>query len=327
MIYFGQNKREPSIDMFRGFIILGMLTSTFFGISQAVKDIIPAIISHSDYNGITIAEFFAPAFVFLMGMSAVGSFERRKAADGVGKARLHFFYKGCVLIALQAIMNQPTQVFTGQTKVMWGILSAVGIAVLWALPFIGRKLVTRACGFVGYAAVLTVLSLCFGFEEIIRSFTQGGIIGGLGWSCMFLFGTIVNELFVRKKGVWIVLGVSALLTVGGLLLDSVIPFSKRAVSLSYVVMTCGVSGLAFIVFFLLAEVWGEKTNFMIWVGKNAILFFLCDQLLAAVLGLDLLVFIYPTATAFTVALGAAINIAVWSALAYLLNKKKIYLKI
>ena len=92
-------------------------------------------------------------------------------------------------------------------------------------------------------------------------------------------------------------------------------------------MTCGVSGLAFIVFFLLAEVWGEKTNFMIWVGKNAILFFLCDQLLAAVLGLDLLVFIYPTATAFTVALGAAINIAVWSALAYLLNKKKIYLKI
>ena len=146
MIYFGQNKREPSIDMFRGFIILGMLTSTFFGISQAVQDLIPAIISHSDYNGITIAEFFAPAFVFLMGMSAVGSFERRKAADGVGKARLHFFYKGCVLIALQAIMNQPTQVFTGQTKVMWGILSAVGIAVLWALPFIGRKLVTRACG-------------------------------------------------------------------------------------------------------------------------------------------------------------------------------------
>ena len=99
------------------------------------------------------------------------------------------------------------QMFTGQTKVMWGILSAVGIAVLWALPFIGRKLVTRACGFVGYAAVLTVLSLCFGFEEIIRSFTRGGIIGGLGWSCMFLFGTIVNELFVRKKGVWIVLGV------------------------------------------------------------------------------------------------------------------------
>ena len=327
MIYFGQNKREPSIDMFRGFIILGMLTNTFFGISQAVQDIIPYIISHTAYNGITIAEFFAPAFVFLMGMSAVGSFERRKAADGAGKARLHFFYKGCVLIALQAIINQPVQVFTGQDKVMWGILGAVGIAVLWALPFIGRSLVARICGFVGYAAVLTILSLCFGFEEIIRSFTQGGIIGGLGWSCMFLFGTIVNQLFMRKKGAWVVLAVSVFLTLAGLLLDSVIPFSKRAVSLSYVIMTCGVSGLAFLVFYLLAEVWGEKTNFMIWVGKNAILFFLCDQLLAAVLGLDLLAFIYPSATAFTVVLGATVNIAVWSALAYLLNKKKIYLKI
>ena len=59
----------------------------------------------------------------------------------------------------------------------------------------------------------------------------------------------------------------------------------------------------------------------------AFLFFLCDQLLAAVLGLDLLAFIYPTATAFSVALGAAINVAVWAALAYLLNKKKIHLKI
>ena len=72
--------------------------------------------------------------------------------------------------------------------------------------------------------------------------------------------------------------------------------------------------------------WKDIKNFAAAIAA-AFLFFLCDQLLAAVLGLDLLAFIYPTATAFSVALGAAINVAVWSALAYLLNKKKIHLKI
>ncbi|KAK1441063.1 hypothetical protein QVD17_06900 [Tagetes erecta] len=74
---------------------------------------------------------------------------------------------------------------------------------------------------------------------------------------------------------WVSMGVGLLIIAILLHFTDAIPINKQLYSISYVCFTAGAAGIVFSAFYVLIDVWGKRTPFLLfeWIGMNAMLVF------------------------------------------------------
>jgi predicted acyltransferase len=145
------------LDIFRGLAVAGMILVDNPGSDEKVY----WPIAHAEWNGWTPADFIFPSFLFLMGISLVFSFaKRREKGDSRRQILLHVFVRSLLLIAIGLFVNASPFIgvdyhalrFEGVTQRIALCYFAAAILELWS-DRRGQIIAVAACLF-GYWALL-----------------------------------------------------------------------------------------------------------------------------------------------------------------------------
>jgi heparan-alpha-glucosaminide N-acetyltransferase len=211
----------PSIDIFRGLIVLTMIFVDNLGL---VKNL-PWWTYHmpAEANGMTYVDMVFPAFLFLMGMSIPLSICSREAA-GETKARIwtHVVLRSLTLVALGLFIANAPNVDAQHTHLSspwWTTFGFVGIG-LWLLRFPGSErhgwayLVQRCCGLALLGALAVIFRRVTPDGQIAwLDFSDWEILGLLGWAYL-LVSTVY--ILLEKRIAWLALGFCALVAINAL---------------------------------------------------------------------------------------------------------------
>jgi predicted acyltransferase len=125
------------LDIFRGLAVAGMILVDNPGSDE--KAYWP--IAHAEWNGWTPADFIFPSFLFLVGVSMVFSFaKRRETGDSRRQILLHVFVRSLLLIAIGLFVNASPFIgvdfhalrFEGVTQRIALCYFAAAILALWS---------------------------------------------------------------------------------------------------------------------------------------------------------------------------------------------------
>ena len=153
----GASVRLICLDIFRGLAVSGMIVVDNPGSDEKVY----WPIAHAEWNGWTPADFIFPAFLFLVGVSVVFSFaKRRERGDSRRRILLHVFIRSLLLIAIGLLVNASPFIgvdfhalrFEGVTQRIALCYFAAAILELWSNRR-GQIIAIVACLF-GYWALL-----------------------------------------------------------------------------------------------------------------------------------------------------------------------------
>jgi predicted acyltransferase len=153
----GASGRLICLDIFRGLAVAGMILVDNPGSDEKVY----WPIAHAEWNGWTPADFIFPAFLFLVGVSLVFSFaKRREKGDSRRRILLHVFIRSLLLIAIGLVVNASPLIgvdfhalrFEGVTQRIALCYFAAAILELWS-DRRGQIIAIAACLF-GYWALL-----------------------------------------------------------------------------------------------------------------------------------------------------------------------------
>ena len=145
------------LDIFRGLAVAGMILVDNPGSDEKVY----WPIAHAEWNGWTPADFIFPSFLFLVGVSMVFSFaKRREKGDSRRKIMVHVFVRSLLLIAVGLFVNASpfigvdfhTLRFEGVTQRIALCYVAAAILELWS-DRRGQITAIAAC-LLGYWALL-----------------------------------------------------------------------------------------------------------------------------------------------------------------------------
>jgi predicted acyltransferase len=148
------------LDIFRGLAVAGMILVDNPGSDEKVY----WPIAHAEWNGWTPADFIFPAFLFLVGVSLVFSFaKRREKGDSRRRILLHVVIRSLLLIAIGLFVNASPFIgvdfhalrFEGVTQRIALCYFAAAILELWS-DRRGQLIAIAACLF-GYWALLRLV--------------------------------------------------------------------------------------------------------------------------------------------------------------------------
>lgn len=305
--------RDLSIDRLRGLLVFLMVGGNYLAGVQAI----PAYLKHAPDIGLTVADLVAPCFVVVMGVNYGPSFERRRRVSVTGAYR-HLLMRYLSLLGLGAIISAGGTVLAGQPS-DWGVLQALGMAGLIAAPFVRLGTWARfAIGTIILCAYQYLLD--DGMLHSVLSSVQGGFFGSVSWGALLVLATAVAD--IRRKGTVPYAVGCALLIVAAMASVLVAPVSKNRVSLSFVLITLAVSAVAMLIMELGARAVGARAGYFCWWGENALALYLLHLLLLGLIEFPPLPEWYWDAPLWLAALQLAALLAVTSAAAWLLHRRR-----
>ncbi len=313
--------RLESIDQFRGFAVLAMVIGNFIaGIAY-----IPAWLKHTPDIGLTVVDLGAPWFIFAIGLTASLSAQRRVAADGWGKTIAHAFTRSMALVGIGSILSAGEIAFgLNPGGIDWGVLQAIGVANFMTVLVIGRSAKVRlAVGLLLLWAYQLLLDRYW--VGIVLLSRHGGIQGSLAWTAMLILATVLADLFHSPPHGWKIHAlVSTLVLVAGLGLSTWVAISKNRVTASYVLITLGVSGLLFMVFYMLTDHLRLRSSLLTACGKNPLLLYLIHQVLLGLFVLPNNPAWYAAAPLWLVVLQATALVGALGWIGVELDRRKLY---
>ncbi len=316
--------RIHSIDLFRGLAILGMVLANFL----AGVDWISPWFKHARDVGYTVIDLVAPMFIFAIALTYSRSFQYRLERDGAGKTYQHFLTRFMAILGLGALFSagEVLMAVDGQT-INWGVLQAIGAAGLVTLCLIRLP---------AWVRVLIGALILIGFQWMLDHFwldtvltsPHGGLLGSISWSAMLLLATAFSDLFFRgPEGTRRLIRGSALLVLAALALTFWVPISKNRVSLTYVLLSLGLSGLIFSACHILVEQFKLRSRLVVLWGRNPLILYVLHLLLIGIVFLPDIPSIYAQAPGWLVTLEAFILLGGLTWAAWRLDKKKIYFSV
>lgn len=312
------NTRLQSVDSFRGFAIIAMILVNFI----AYFEVTPAFLQHAKGATITFADLVAPFFLFALGMMYRKSVMRRLSKDSRAITYFHVVRRYSILLALGVFGGSLAKM---QFTLDWGILQAIGLAGIIALPFIELPSLFRALAVAVILLVYQFLILSTWGEQILVA-EHGGPLAAISWATIILLATIAGDYLkptalteTLKK----VLLFSAICLAIGFALQTFVPISKANVSPSYVLIATGLSAFVYSSFLFLNDVVKVSVPFLQVLGRNALLIFLVHYVLVR-FGHKLLA---SSSSYIMVTIGAIVTFTICALLAWWLDKKKWYLKL
>ena len=314
--------RIASIDLFRGFAILTMVLANYMG----AVNIIPAWLKHAPDIGLTIIDLIAPFFIFAIGLTYGISFRNRLEREGAFKTYTQFLTRYLAIIGMGAIISAAeTAVGQNPSGIDWGVLQAIGMAGLITLLVIRLPSIYRWIIGAGILIAYQIILDNFLLDLTIRS-PHGGLFGSLNWGAMLILGTALADLFQGEGGwkkafPWVSLAVLG----AGIALAFLLAVSKHRVSSSYVLISLGASALLFILFHWLTGRFNWKSRFLVAWGMNPLVLYFFHYLIIGIFFVPGIPTIYQTAPLWLVLVEMTILLGGISAVAFWLDRKKIYI--
>lgn len=332
----GGGQRVLSIDAFRGLTISAMVFVNTVGGFESI----PAWSRHAVDFGLTYVDLVAPFFIFAIALTFGLSFRKHRASEGARETYLRVLRRYFALLGMGmvgSIVATPTALLFN-----WGVLQAIGIAGVVTLlviqvPRVPRALVA-ALLLVAYQLVLpleiSIAGTPTSVSDLVFADVHGGLVGGVGWAGMMVMGTCVAEALERRQ--WrqfAILG--AILAAAGACLHGIWllagqpgawGISKERVTMAYVLVSTGLAALVFYGTWLVYDHWavtGGTSRFLQPQGRNAIFLYLLHGALVSLSWVYLTAHSHPA----LVVLSALLNVAGVGAVAYLLDRRRVYLVI
>lgn len=312
--------RNEAIDQFRGFAILLMVLADYLAGTETA----PAWLKHASDIGYTVIDLIAPLFVFAIGLSFGLSFRRRLARDGHWNTWMHFISRNLALLGLGYILTLAgglSGIYV--STVNWGLLQALGAAGLLTLVVIALPPVPRGLIALLLLAVYQGL-LEHSWLDLVRAAPHNGPWGALSWAALLMLATCVADLHHdvarRRLTPW----VSLLAMVAGLALAVWFPVSKDRASISYVLLSLGLSGFTFLLVDLLVTRLGRGLPVLRACGRNALLLYLLHGVVIGLFALPQAPWWYEKAPWWLVIGQAAALLGILSALGLYLNQRQKY---
>ncbi|MHB1376228.1 MAG: heparan-alpha-glucosaminide N-acetyltransferase domain-containing protein [Candidatus Humimicrobiaceae bacterium] len=272
--------RIDSIDAFRGFIIILMVIVNYLsGINC-----IPGFLKHASDIGLTITDLVAPAFIFAIGLTYKLSFDKRLIRDGRKKTYYHFSIRFLAFIGIGAFFTGGSAIVVTNEAAAgaWGVMQAIGAAGLITLLFIRMGTITRIVIGLVLLIIYQLMLDNFWLDRVLNS-AQGGLQGALSWGAMLIISTALADLFhnqLRHMLIYTVLSLVVLLA--GILSSLLFVVSKHRVSLSYVLISVGISALLFLLFDIFSRLTKIKLILLEWWGSNPLLLYLIHMILLGI---------------------------------------------
>ncbi|MBP7734476.1 MAG: DUF5009 domain-containing protein [Spirochaetes bacterium] len=306
----GEDKRLPSLDLFRGITIAAMILVNNQGNWNAVY---PAF-RHAAWHGWLGADFVFPFFLFAVGSSIHVSFSSRlRAGTGRGALFKKAARRTVILIVLGLILNL-FPFFNFETLRIPGVLQRIGLCYFFAsiiYLYGGKQLliwITAALLLFYGALILWVTPQGFGHGSLdpccnLPGFVDGALFPGHTYEHAPVPGfdpegllTTIPAIASAMMGIfaaaaaersmagtlrrWIIPCAGGLMVAAGMILDLFIPINKNLWTPSYVLF---MGGLALIIFFIchyLCDVRRSRAAaapFLI-LGRNALAAYLLSSL-------------------------------------------------
>jgi fucose 4-O-acetylase-like acetyltransferase len=208
----------------------------------------------------------------------------------------------------------------------WGVLQALGVAILLTLPALLLPVKTRLL--IGLLLLGTYqILLDWLWLEAVRSAPHGGLQGSLAWASMMLMATAIADLIngeikPRRRGFLISL---ALLATGLLCGTWLIPISMHRVSASYVLITLGSAGLLYTLVRLIVDDCGKKLRPLSTWGRNPLLLYIIHGFLLALFVLPPFAWWHVQAPAWLVAIQIFVLLVIMHMIARALERRRWYL--
>jgi predicted acyltransferase len=324
-------QRIPSIDCFRGFTIMLMIAVNYL----AGINIVPAFLKHaqdilSQNTGLnmTITDLVAPTFIFVIGVTYRLSFTKRVEKDGLTDTYYAFATRFLAITGMGAFFTGASALVEPKEAIgAWGVLQAIGAAGLIALIFVRLGTKTRfTVGLVMIAGWQFLLDNSL-LTEVLKS-AQGGVTAILSWGGLMLIATAMGDIFIKAKGYKFIYAVTAAALLGsGLILSLFFVASKHRVSVSYVLISLGISSLGLFLFHAFLTLTKLKLEPFQWWGRNPLLLYLIHMALLGITYIPGNEPWYANAPWWAAVLEDAAFIGAMFLIAWGLNKKKIYFKI
>jgi len=316
-------ERILSIDVFRGLAIMLMVIVNYLsGIA-----VIPAWLKHAPDIGLTITDLVAPAFIFAIGLTYGLSYQKRASRDGTKAANYHFVVRFLAIAGIGAFFTGGAAIVSPQDAAgAWGVLQAIGAAGLITLVFIRTP---------AYVRFLTGSALLLGYQLMLDNFwlprvlasVQGGLEAAPSWGALMLIATAMADLFRMEKGKFAFAAASAALLAAGILSSLIFAVSKNRVSLSYILISSGISSLVLYMIDLILRLSKLKLCVFAWWGANPLLLYLIHMILLGVTFMPGSEYWYAAAPLWSAVLQAAAFYAILFFIAWLLYRKKVYFKL
>lgn len=184
------SERIASIDIMRGLTILLMLF-----VNDLNMDVVPAWLGHTvaGHDGMGLADWVFPGFLFIAGMSVPFAFSKRTAM-GLTSAdnSRHILTRSVSLLIIGILMLNTGRVnpeLTGIGKNLWALLMYIAVLLIWNNYPDKEQKIYRNTGFrlagIGLL-ILLVFRFRSGLPENDGSLIAGwwGILGQIGWGYM-----------------------------------------------------------------------------------------------------------------------------------------------
>jgi len=179
--------RISSIDIMRGITIFLMLF-----VNDLNMDKVPSWLGHmeANFDGMGLADWVFPGFLFLVGMAIPFSLSKRlSAGEGVKDTGKHILKRFLALIIIGVLMLNSGRVnpeLTGIGRNLWALLMYCGVFLVWNDYYDRENRYLTITGFrLAGIAILALLVLKFrsGHIENNGSLITGwwGILGLIGW--------------------------------------------------------------------------------------------------------------------------------------------------
>lgn len=320
-----ERKRYLSIDVFRGITIAVMVFVNFVGEFPNT----PSWSKHAPDIGLTYVDLVAPFFIFAISLTYKMSYDHYQKKVGGLENFLRHFRRYVALIGM-GMFSEITLTSTG-FYFRWAALQAIGLAGLFTYLFIRFSKKIRLIIASGISIIYTLIlettitidGTPIKISDLNLLDVHGGVIGGIGFGLILLFGTVVCESFETKKMKdFIFYGI--IFTVLGLVTNLFWGISKNRVSISYIFISLG---LASLLFYIIWYIYDSKqithgfSRIFQPIGKNSIFLYIFHGLLILIGSI-----IVPEDAPFYLIsiIGFGLIAIIWL-VAYSLDKKKIYI--
>lgn len=273
--------RLVSLDVLRGLTVAGMiLVNTAGGVALDLGAPPIAVLEHSPWAGLTLADVVFPSFLMIMGVSIVFALGRQRDTGltmdmgrQIGARSLRLFVLGFLLTNLGWLENfdaMPWRLFGVLQRIalVYGICSALyltmspksrlvliaailllywPLCLLPSLDGVPTDIWQRGMNFTSSIDRWMLGAGAHNYVKGPHGYDPEGLLGTLPCIAHGLIGIAVGEYLQRVRGAAAVRGLfkaGAAMIVAGLAWGLVFPIVKDIWSSSFVLLTCGITAVA-----------------------------------------------------------------------------------
>ena len=188
----GKSDRILSIDIMRGLNLVLMLF-----VNDLYMPGVPAWLGHmkADFDGMGLADWVFPGFMFMVGMSIPFSVGNRiTRGDSTAALLKHIFIRTVSLLIIGVLMSNSRNVnaeYTGMTKSLWSLIMYTGVFLAWNNydETKRNKYLIYGLRILGILMIIPMVFIFRAAEDRGFRFNSWGILGTIGW------GYLVAALF------------------------------------------------------------------------------------------------------------------------------------